>query len=138
MRTVLLAAAILGAASTAALAQPGRGSPIDQMMAADANRDGAISKDEARAGREAQFRRTDANGDGFVTPEERAAGAKKKRGGGLGGADKDGDGKVSLAEFVGAPYRGFDMFDANRNDVLEASEIQAARDRFGQRKAGTP
>lgn len=137
MRVAVLAGLVWAAMVAGALAQgPGGGSPIERLMEADANRDGAISKAEARAGREAQFRRTDTNNDGFITEAERTArGGGKARGG---GGDTNGDGKVSLAEFLSAPYRGFEMFDANRNDVLEASEIQAARDRFQQRKNGTP
>lgn len=142
MRAAFLAAAVWGALAAVAMAQgvgQGGANPIDRLMAADANGDGALSKAEARAGREGQFRRVDTNGDGFITAEERAARAeKKKKRGGAGGGDADGDGKVSRAEFLDAPYRGFDMFDANKNDVLEAAEIQAARDRFLQRKTGTP
>jgi hypothetical protein len=138
MRVAVLAGLAWVGLTAGALAQPGgQGAGLmDRLMAADANRDGAITMAEARAGREAQFRRADANGDGFVTAEERERRGEGKRGGG--GGDANGDGKVSLAEFLNAPYRGFEMFDANRNDILEASELQAARDRFQQRKNGTP
>jgi EF hand len=139
MRAVFVAAAVLAATAAGALAQGPGGSPVERLMAADANRDGAITKAEARAAREAAFGRLDANGDGFIGADERVARGEKagKRGGG-GGGDSNGDGKVSRAEFMAAPYRGFDRFDANRNETLEATELAAARELFQQRKSGTP
>ena len=41
--------------------------------------------------------------------------------------DANGDGKISKDEFVGAPTLLFDQFDADRNDVLDAKELEAAR-----------
>jgi len=138
MRVAIVAAAVLAATTAGALAQ-GPGGGLERMMAADANRDGAITKAEARAARESAFARFDANSDGFIGADERAARAGKAgRGGRGGGGDTNGDGKVSKAEFMAAPYRGFDRFDANRNDTLEASELAAARALFQQRKNGTP
>lgn len=142
MRVMFVAAAVLAATAAGALAQgPGGGGGLGRLMAADANRDGAITKAEARAAREAAFARGDANGDGFIGADERQGrgdkAGKGDRGRG-GGGDTNGDGKVSKAEFMAAPYRGFDRFDANKNDTLEASELAAARELFLQRKSGTP
>jgi Ca2+-binding EF-hand superfamily protein len=122
----------------------GAGGMLDRLMAADANRDGAITRAEARAARERGFQRMDADSDGFITTAEReqmaaAASAKGKgRGGEGGGADANGDGKISRDEFLNTPMRGFDRLDANNNDVIEASEIETARQFLGRRKQVTP
>jgi EF hand len=146
MRTAILAAALLTIAALAlapAFAQ-GASGMLERLMAADANRDGAITRAEMRAAREQGFRRMDADNDGFVTAAEReqmAAAAKGKgRGekGGAGGADANGDGKVSRDEFLNSPMRGFDRLDANNNDVIEASEIETARSFMARRKQVTP
>jgi hypothetical protein len=140
MRVMFVAAAVLAATTAGALAQgPARGGGmLERLMAADTNGDGAITKAEARAAREAAFARLDTDGDGFIAADERAGKAGKKGKGGFGGGDTNGDGKISKAEFMAAPYRAFDRFDTNKNDILEASEIAAARELFQQRKAGTP
>lgn len=146
-----LCATMMGAGMTmgaGALAQPAGGAGgqgmMGRLMAADANHDGAISKAEARSAREAMFARLDANKDGFLTSDETARGDGQKGGRGGrggqrgGGGDANGDGKVSREEFLNGRYRAFDMFDANHDDVLEASEIQTAQNLFAQRRAGTP
>lgn len=146
MRGVLIAAGLaLTVAMAAGPAAAQEGGPLAMLRAADANNDGQLTKAEARAAREAGFNRADANGDGFVTQEERTArrdgaGKRKGRGGGAGGGggDADGDGKISRAEFMDARYPAFERFDANNNDVLEASELEALRSMAGRRRQGTP
>lgn len=142
MRTGV-ATAIWMALCASAMAQPAGGEGMmGRLMAADANHDGAISKAEARAAREAMFVRLDANKDGFLSTEETARGDGAQQGGrrGLrgGGGDANGDGKISRDEFLNGRYRAFDMFDANHDDVLQASEIQSAQNLFAQRRGGTP
>lgn len=136
MRFLVLAAAFAVAPFDLAFAQQGA-NPMDRLMAADANRDGQITKAEARTAREAAFPRLDANSDGFLSSEERRGGGDR-RGRGGGGGDADNDGRISKAEYMAAPYRMFERLDANRNDVLEASELEAARAFMGSRKKGTP
>ncbi len=142
MKFVLVALAIVAAPLALAYAQPaGDGGPMARLHAIDLNHDGAITRAEARTARETAFRALDTNNDGFVTDAEKAArreDAAKKRPDRGGGGDTDGDGKISRAEFVNAPYRMFDRLDGNNNDVIDASELAAARTMMLQRKQGTP
>ncbi len=51
--------------------------------------------------------------------------------------DANSDGKISKEEFVNAPTMLFDKFDADKNDELDAKELEAARgaaDRFRERR----
>lgn len=159
MRMALIAAlsmaAIVPALLAPATAQEG-GGMLERLKMADANKDGSITRAEMRAMREAAFRRMDANNDGFITSDERqqmadAAAAKGKgqgkggggerrgeRGGPGGDADANNDGKVSRDEFLNTPMRGFDRLDANNNDIIEASELEAARAMMARRKQVTP
>lgn len=57
-----------------------RGAKAGMMRMADANGDGALSKQEAVAGALKHFDMTDANKDGKLTPEERKAAHAKMRG----------------------------------------------------------
>ncbi|MBI1187926.1 MAG: hypothetical protein GC206_11465 [Alphaproteobacteria bacterium] len=129
MRTILIAAALVCLAAPAT-AQGLRG--------ADANGDGAVTRAEALALREAMFDRVDANGDGYLTEAEQAA-MREGRAGRRGGAgaermeaaraemDADGDGRLSQAEFMNGPMPLFDRADANSDGVLSAAELRAAR-----------
>ena len=148
MRMHLVAAAILAATMATAAAQGG-GGMAGRIAAMDLNHDGSITKAEAQAARESEFRAVDADHDGFLSQAERdarraqfaamrpeGASGKGKRGGGH--QDANGDGKVSHDEFMNAPYRMFERIDANHNNVLEASELAAARTRALQMKQGTP
>ncbi len=102
----------------------------------DANRDGAVTRAEARGARAAMFVRSDLNQDGLLDVAERQAviqviAARAARG--LERADANHDGLISRAEFMNQPYRGFDFFDWDRNGVLSPAEITALRARLGQR-----
>ena len=138
MKKIAIVLAVLAAPVATATAQRGGDHGWAAMTALDLNHDGAITKVEARAGREAAFRTADTDNDGFITAAEkqaqRADNARKRAGRG----DSNRDGKISRSEFLARPYRAFDRFDANHNDVLEASELEAARTMMLQRKQGTP
>lgn len=153
---VISAAMMLGVASASlAIAGPGAGQgagqgggqgggegrAAGQLREADADGDGRITKQEVSASRASAFDRLDTNRDGFLTMEDRQAagqggdGAKAKgQGRGMRGLDGDSDGKISRAEFVDRPFAGFDRLDANKDGVIDQTELGAARERRGQRR----
>ena len=108
MRKTIVTA--LGVLAFTALA----GSAFAQMnvMAADANKDGKITKDESWA-----FR--DANKDGFVSAEELGQAAQIYM-----AADTNKDGKLSKDEYFG-PNAPFTKWDANKDGALTEAEITA-------------
>jgi Ca2+-binding EF-hand superfamily protein len=133
MFTKVTTAAVLLLSSCVVLAQGREGAPLEQ---ADANHDGKVTKQEYIDARAAQFARMDRNGDGFIDAADmredanergqRAAAALRGR------IDSNGDGKISKEEFVNAPTMVFDKFDANKDSVLDATELEAARTAAGK------
>jgi Ca2+-binding EF-hand superfamily protein len=132
---VLVLATAAALTAGAALAQPA-GGPRGMFARADANNDGFISRDEARAQRALAFDRMDANKDGFVVTAElpRRPGGDR-RGGGRGDIfarfDANNDGRVSRDEFASGNQQAFDRLDANKDGVVTGDEVQtlAARAR---------
>jgi EF hand len=127
----IVLAALLAFMAGTAWAQSGE---VERLLSADGNHDGVVSRDEARALRVAAFARLDADANGRVSAAERAGAAEGRGGRMLERADANGDGAITRDEFMSRPMRAFDRFDANDNDALEASEIEAMRtaaQRFG-------
>jgi Ca2+-binding EF-hand superfamily protein len=133
MFTKCTTAAVLLLSSCVVLAQGREGPALEQ---ADADHDGKVTKQEYVDARAAQFSRMDRNGDGFIDDADSRAGgnergqraAKALRG----RIDSNGDGKISKEEFVNAPTMLFDKFDANKDGVLDATELEAARNAAGR------
>jgi hypothetical protein len=133
MFTKVTTAAVLLLSSCVVLAQGREGPALEQ---ADADHDGKVTKQEYVDARAAQFSRMDRNGDGFIDEADSRAGgnergqraAKALRG----RIDSNGDGKISKEEFVNAPTMLFDKFDANKDGVLDATELEAARNAAGR------
>jgi Ca2+-binding EF-hand superfamily protein len=130
MKQVLFLALVL--AATPALAQRGSGGLIDQMIAADANKDGIVTRGELLNSRAANFARFDRNGDGALSdndipfllkrtaPGQQFSGMQTQ-------FDANRDGKVSRDEFVNGPTPVFDAADTNKDNRLTRDEIDAAK-----------
>ncbi|MCW3836760.1 EF-hand domain-containing protein [Sphingomonas canadensis] len=136
----LIAAAALGTAALAGPAAAQDGPPrFDPLAAADANKDGVITKDEMLASVSTRFKAVDSNKDGKLTPAEREAAREAMmgdRGEGRGGRgqrfkrerlDANGDGVVSLAEQQAQAARRFDWVDTNKDGKIDQAERAAAR-----------
>jgi Ca2+-binding EF-hand superfamily protein len=133
MFTKVATAAVLLFSSCVVLAQGRDSSALDQ---ADANHDGKVTKQEYNDARAALFAHMDRNGDGFIDDGDSREGANERgqRAAAAlrGRIDSNGDGKVSKEEFVNAPTLVFDKFDANKDGVLDAQELEAARTAAGK------
>jgi Ca2+-binding EF-hand superfamily protein len=110
--------------------------PKARFKAMDKDGDGKVSRAEF-TGVPANFARFDTNKDGFLDQDEiKAIPAQVGQPGArIMAMDKDGDGKVSRAEFTGVPAN-FDRFDTNKDGFLDKDEaarsaaagMQALRD----------
>ena len=136
MKTFTIALTACALLAAPAFAQGRGGEGMAMLMRADANGDGAITRAEAQNARIQMFTQMDTNGDGVLSDADRAGqGAGQGDGRMMRRADANSDGRVTRDEFMGQPYRAFDHFDANRNNVLDASEIAQMRQMAGQRRA---
>jgi EF hand len=104
------------------------------LEAADTDHDGSVSRAEFIAWRETQFAHMDHNGDGVLDAADHADADQqhermKARGEQMRQKlDANSDGKITKDEFVNAGTPMFDKADTDGNGVLDAKEIQAARD----------
>jgi Ca2+-binding EF-hand superfamily protein len=100
----------------------------------DANKDGTVTREEFIAARADHFAKLDRNSDGYIDSGDvpkRLAARRQQQGGGdfmVGQFDADGDGKVSKEEFVNGPTLAFDRADTNKDNVLDAKELAAAKE----------
>jgi len=139
--------------ATPVLAEPpgGPGQGEGRFAEADANGDGAISREEFVAQREAHFTDADANQDGLISFDESMAAKKEKmegdsqHGKGPKGPegdmfikhDIDGDGFISLAEVEVFSDRVFRDMDSNLDGRVTLLEAKAAmREHFAKRSSG--
>lgn len=129
MRAKWLVAALWLAASPA-WAQGG--GMAQRLAALDLDGDGAITRAEAERARAIGFDRMDTDGDGYLSEAERNAGGQNNQQmrQGMNAADANNDGRVSRAEAMAQPYRGFDRLDSNDDGIVSAEEMQVLR-RFG-------
>lgn len=131
MSRTFVSAALLILLTTPALAQMRAEGIFDR---ADANNDGSVTREEFTAARAARFAKLDRNSDGYIDSDDipkRLAARRQKQCGGdfmVGQFDTDGDGKVSKEEFINGPTLAFDRADTNKDNVLDAKELAAAKE----------
>jgi Ca2+-binding EF-hand superfamily protein len=107
---------------------------------ADTNGDGIITREEFLSARERAFARLDRNGDGYIDKSDmsgRLAGrqkAQERLAEMVAQFDKDGDGRLSKAEFVNGPTPLFDLADSDHNGELSKEEVAAAKQRMAERR----
>ena len=124
----ILAVAVLTLSCGPALAQ-GAGGGARLLSAADANKDGVITKAEFDAMRAKRFDEMDKNKDGVLAGDELMGGRRR------GIVAASGEGKISRGEFlVYAPL--FDRLDTNKDGVIVAAELAVIPERRGLRGAG--
>ncbi len=154
-RNILIATSAICAMAVPAMAQnaqqPAQGAGHFDRI--DTNRDGAISRDEARAAHVAKFNEIDANRDSFLTAEEMRANHARHGMGSRQGMrermgkmheqrtqrfDADNNGTISRQEWENGPTRErefaqkmhkerFDQIDTNKDGQLSREELNAAR-----------
>lgn len=121
------------AATGAQAASRTPGAALDK---ADTNHDGYVTRDEFAASRAAQFQRLDRNHDGVVTLSEfpRLARSDRPKARALKAmiahADRDGDGRVTRAEFVDGPAPLFGRADHDHDGRLSREEVAAVREQL--------
>lgn len=132
MRLSILCFISLSAVAACAPAQAQRADAL--LRNADANQDGDVTREEFRVSRATQFRRLDRDNDGVAMlsemprlansnrPEARALRTLLTR------ADRDGDGRITRAEFVDGPSPLFEAADADQDGRLSSEEIAGFRD----------
>jgi Ca2+-binding EF-hand superfamily protein len=100
---------------------------------ADANNDGAVSREEYRSARAKKFSRLDRNSDGYfdeadipkrrmgrTTASERIEQLRDQ-------FDSNRDQRISESEFANGPTLAFDRADKDGNGLLTTQEIEAAK-----------
>jgi len=112
---------------------------IQLMLSFDANKDGAVSRDEVDAGLKVQFDAADTDRNGSLNLSEiQAENARRWQRNGTASSpliDWNQDGSVSFAEFSGTAHSVFGQLDRDRGGTLAGAELVAPRVRGVARPA---
>lgn len=140
LKLVPLVLLSLAACGPAMAQQRDGGRMLEQLEKADANGDGAVSRQEFTSFRAAQFTRMDRNGDGFITDTDIPRFVQNRLPPEMSGDnmratfDANKDGKVSQSEFVNGPSLVFDRTDTNGDGAVARTELEAARAALAARR----
>jgi Ca2+-binding EF-hand superfamily protein len=113
-------------------AQPFGGGSRDlaeQLKAADRDHDGQVSRAELVSHRTTQWSRFDRNGDGYFSRDDLPGFVQDRWNGEKlvqlrRAYDRNGDDRISRAEFVGGPTPAFDVADANGDGLVGEAEMR--------------
>ena len=132
---LLLAAGLIGLTAAAAPADAHRG--LRLFDRADANKDGAVTRAEFDAARNARFAAIDANKDGALEVSElrawRRAWPARFRDARFKALDGDGDGKLGVEEYVARRKAAFERIDADKDGAVDKAEFDAAFEKVRER-----
>lgn len=117
-----------------------RADMAQRLLQADADGNGQITRAEFIDYRARQFARFDRNGDGFITMDDvprLMAGHFGPRMAALQNQfDANHDGRISREEFVKGPTQGFDLADANHDNIVTKAEAQAIGEKAKAARGG--
>lgn len=113
-------------------AQVGGRDPTAVFDQADANKNGAVSRQEYMNARTARFGEIDRNKDGVISKADFPRAGQYPRATArvdamIAEADTNKDGQVSKAELAKAPAPIFDRADSNRNGSVDSGELAALK-----------
>jgi Ca2+-binding EF-hand superfamily protein len=141
LTAIACAAALVSACMPMRMQRPA--DPAKMLDAADANKDGVLTRAEFLAQREKAFAHLDRNGDGYIDKSDVSAGFRPRQNKDgqfqelVARFDVDGDGRVSKAEFVNGPSPLFDQADKDHDGELNPEELAALKALLaGRRSAG--
>ncbi len=127
-KTTIAALAVLIAVPAIAIAKEGgehhgkRGERGQMFERLDADKDGKVTAEEAKAGGTKFIERADRNGDGVITAEEAPRLFER--------IDADGDGKITAEEFGAISVSRIMKADADGDGAVTKAEADAAREKM--------
>lgn len=129
MRRILSGAFVagLGVVAAVAFAEEAARQPQDPRIAfaeTDENADGGVDREEFHHRMVEIFFHGDRDKDGHMTPAELAGAVEFPKD--FDRADRDGDGRISLYEFIQVRFATFDEVDTNHDGLLSVGEVVEA------------